>query len=104
MSHRIWYDEYAGREPNDQKVLKEMRKVFTVIVCLLLLFFIYEIDGLNFLFWFTVGMGALVFLKDLRGPSVSRQRQQPRPLTAAERREKAWDEEIAMWCALDDED
>lgn len=85
-------------------ILKEMRKVFTVIVYLLFLFLIYVIDGLNFLFWFTVGLGVLVFFKGLRGPSVPRQRKQQRPLTAAERREKAKDEAIAMWCALDDED
>lgn len=78
--------------------------MFTVIVYLLFLFFIYEIDGLNFLFWFTVGLGVLVFFKGLRGPSVPRKRKQSRPLTAAERREMAKDEAIAMWCALDDED
>jgi hypothetical protein len=85
-------------------ILKEMRKVFTVIVYLLFLFLIYVIDGLNFLFWFTVGLGVLVFFKGLRGQSVPRQRKQQRPLMAAERREKAKDEAIAMWCALDDED
>jgi hypothetical protein len=78
--------------------------VFTVIVYLLFLFFIYEIDGLNFLFWFTVGLGVLVFFKGLRGPAVPRKRQQPRPLTPEELREKAKDEAILIWCALDDEE
>jgi hypothetical protein len=56
---------------------EEMRKVFTVIVYMLFLIFVYSVDGASFYFWLMAGIGIFVVAGSLIGVAVPGKKAKP---------------------------